>query len=257
VQYKPSLAYSRRVAESKAARAARVKRIVRALDGAYPDVRTALRFASPFELLIATILSAQSTDATVNRTTPELFRAYPDPAALAAADPADVERLVHATGFFRQKAKAIQATARDLVERYDGRVPPVLEDLVTLRGVARKTANVVLGNAFGIPGLAVDTHMTRVNQRLALTAHEDPVQIESDLAELVPRDAWTRYTNQVIHHGRVCCVARKPLCEECVLADDCPKLGVGEPPPRPRAKGAGAKATARKRSAARPRGARR
>jgi endonuclease-3 len=230
-----ALQYSGRVAESKPARAARAKRIVRGLDRAYPDVRTALAFTSPFELLVATILSAQSTDATVNRTTPELFRAYPTPAKLAAADPADVERLVHATGFFRQKAKSIQATARDLAEKFAGRVPDTLEELVTLRGVARKTANVVLGNAFGIPGIAVDTHMIRVNQRLALTEHEDPVKIEADLAALVPRDHWTRYTNQVIHHGRVCCIARRPLCEECPIEADCPKLGVDDRP-KPRAK---------------------
>jgi endonuclease-3 len=223
------------VAESKPARAARAMRIVRGLDRAYPDVRTALAFASPFELLVATILSAQSTDATVNRVTPELFRAYPTPAKLAAADPADVERLVHATGFFRQKAKSIQTAARDLAEKFGGEVPRTLEELVTLRGVARKTANVVLGNAFGIPGIAVDTHMIRVNQRLALTEHEDPVKIESDLAALVPRDRWTRYTNQVIHHGRVCCIARRPLCAECPIEADCPKLGVDDVP-KPRAK---------------------
>jgi endonuclease III len=253
VQYKASVAYSRRVAEPKPARAARAKRIVRALDRAYPDVRTALAFGNPFELLVATILSAQSTDATVNRVTPALFGAYPTPAKLAAADPADVERLVHATGFFRQKAKSIQATSRDLAERFGGRVPETLDELVTLRGVARKTANVVLGNAFGIPGIAVDTHMIRVNQRLALTAHEDPVRIEADLMELVPRDHWTRYTNQVIHHGRVCCIARKPLCGECPLEEDCPKLGVGEAPVRAPAK----KRPAARARAARPRGARR
>ena len=253
MQYKASVAYSRRVAESKPARAARAKRIVRALDRAYPDVRTALAFTNPFELLVATILSAQSTDATVNRVTPELFRAYPTPEKLAAAEPADVERLVHATGFFRQKTKSIQATARDLAERFGGRVPATLDELVTLRGVARKTANVVLGNAFGVPGIAVDTHMIRVNQRLALTAHEDPVRIEADLMELVPRDHWTRYTNQVIHHGRVCCVARRPLCAECPDEADCPKLGV-DVAPAPRAKRS-AKAPA-KRSPARARRAR-
>lgn len=217
------------MAESQKARAERARRIVRALDLAYPEVHTALRFRSPFELLVATILSAQCTDEMVNRVTAELFPRFPDAAALAAADPAEVERIVRPTGFYRQKARAIQSTARGLVEQFGGEVPASLEALVTLRGVARKTANVVLGNAFGIPGLAVDTHMARVNRRLGLTGHDDPVKIEADLAELVPRERWTRYTNQVIHHGRVCCEARRPRCEECPLESLCPKLGVDEP----------------------------
>jgi endonuclease-3 len=171
---------------------------------------------------VATILSAQCTDQKVNQVTAVLFRRFGTPAALAAAEPAEVEALVRPTGFYRQKAKSILAASRDLVERFGGEVPAKLEDLVTLRGVARKTANVVLGNAFGVPGLAVDTHMTRVNQRLGLTSNEDPVKIEADLAELVPREHWTRYTNQVIHHGRVCCAARKPRCEECPLESECP-----------------------------------
>ena len=221
-----SLAYSRRVAESQKARAERAQRIVRALDRSYPEVRTALHFRSPFELLVATILSAQCTDEMVNRVTRELFARFPDAAALAAADPAEVERRVRPTGFYRQKARSIQSAAQGLVERFGGEVPAKLEDLVTLRGVARKTANVVLGNAFGVPGLAVDTHMARVNRRLGLTRHDDPVKIEADLAELVPRAHWTRYTNQVIHHGRVCCEARRPRCEACPLEALCPRIGV-------------------------------
>jgi endonuclease-3 len=181
---------------------------------------------------VATILSAQCTDEMVNRVTAELFDRFGTPAALAAADPAVVERIVRPTGFYRQKARSIQSAARDLVERFGGEVPATLEELVTLRGVARKTANVVLGNAFGVPGLAVDTHMARVNQRLRLTRHEDPVKIEADLMQLVPRERWTRYTNQVIHHGRVCCHARKPRCDECPLRADCPY-------PRARARGKG------------------
>jgi len=218
------------VAESLEERGSRARRIVRALDRAYPDARTALRFDSPFELLVATILSAQCTDEMVNRVTAELFPRFGTPAALAAADPAEVEALVRPTGFYRQKARSIQAAAQGLVEGFQGEVPASLEELVTLRGVARKTANVVLGNAFGIPGLAVDTHMVRVNQRLGLTRHDDPVKIEADLAELVPRAHWTRYTNQVIHHGRVCCEARRPRCEECPLESLCPRIGVGRPP---------------------------
>jgi endonuclease-3 len=210
------------VAPPRKALAERARRIVRALDLAYPDARTALHFRTPFELLVATILSAQCTDQKVNQVTAELFPRYGVPQALAAAEPAAIEAIVRPTGFYRQKTQSIQAASRDLVERFGGEVPEKLEDLVTLRGVARKTANVVLGNAFGVPGLAVDTHMARVNQRLGLTQHEDPVKIEADLAELVPRKHWTRYTNQVIHHGRVCCAARRPRCDECPLHDDCP-----------------------------------
>jgi endonuclease-3 len=214
------------VAESQKARAERAQRIVRALGRAYPDVRTALRFTTPFELLVATILSAQCTDEMVNKVTLELFARFGTPAALAAADPADVERIVRPTGFYRQKARSIQSAAQGIVERFGGEVPGSLEELVTLRGVARKTANVVLGNAFGVPGLAVDTHMARVNRRLGLSRQEDPVKIEADLAALVPRARWTRYSNQVIHHGRVCCEARRPRCEACPLAGLCPRIGV-------------------------------
>jgi endonuclease-3 len=219
------------VAESQKARAERARRIVRALDRAYPDVRTALRFTTPFELLVATILSAQCTDEMVNKVTLELFARFGTPAALAAADPADVERIVRPTGFYRQKARSIQSAAQGIVERFGGEVPGSLEELVTLRGVARKTANVVLGNAFGVPGLAVDTHMARVNRRLGLTRQEDPVKIEADLAALVPRARWTRYTNQMIHHGRVCCEARRPRCEACPLAGLCPRIGVAKRKP--------------------------
>jgi endonuclease-3 len=210
------------VPESQKARVERARRLQRALDRAYPDAAIALRFENPFELLVATILSAQCTDEMVNRVTAGLFARFPTPAALAAADPAEVERIVRPTGFYRQKAKSIQSAARGLVERFGGEVPRTLEELVTLRGVARKTANVVLGNAFGVPGLAVDTHMARVNQRLGLTRQSDPVKIERDLMELVPRARWTRYTHQLIHHGRVCCEARKPRCTECPLRADCP-----------------------------------
>jgi len=200
----------------------RAARIVRVLAKTYPDAECALRHRNPFELLIATILAAQCTDDKVNEVTAVLFERYPSPAALARAKPATVEQLVHATGFFRQKAKSIQATSRDLVEHFGGEVPGTLEELVTLRGVARKTANVVLGNCFGVPGLAIDTHMKRVNGRLGLTANADPVKIERDLSALIPRKHWTDYTHRVIRHGRVCCDAKRPDCEACPLAAACP-----------------------------------
>jgi endonuclease-3 len=209
--------------ESKADLERRALRIAKRLAKAYPDVRTALQFRNPFELLIATILSAQCTDKKVNEVTAVLFRDYATPAALADANPAAIEAIIRPTGFYRQKAKSIQSAARDLALRFGGEVPAVLDDLVSLRGVARKTANVVLGSAFGIPGIAVDTHMTRVNRRLRLTKSDDPEQIERDLAALLPESEWTRFTNRVIHHGRACCVAKSPHCEVCPLAPDCPE----------------------------------
>jgi len=211
------------VAESSEARRRRARRIARELARAYPEAtRTALRYRTPFQLLVATILSAQCTDKKVNEVTRELFRHYGTPGALAEADPAEIEGLVRPTGFYRQKTRSIQTMAADLVERFGGRVPGALEDLVSLRGVARKTANVVLGNAFDVPGLAVDTHMRRVNHRLGLTAHDDPDKIERDLMALLPESAWTDYTHRVIHHGRVCCTARAPRCDACPVRRDCP-----------------------------------
>ncbi len=208
--------------ESEAARRVRAREIVKRLEQAYPDAACALEHRNPFELLVATILSAQCTDKMVNQVTPRLFARFRNARALADAPPSEVERIIQPTGFFRQKAKSIQAAARDIVERFDGTVPGTLEELVTLRGVGRKTANVVLGDAFGVPGLTVDTHMTRVNRRLGLTRHEDPLKIERDLMALVPQEAWTVYSHRVIHHGRVCCEARRPQCERCPLRDLCP-----------------------------------
>jgi endonuclease-3 len=155
-----------------------------------------------------------------------LFRRFATPAALARAEPAVIEEIVRPTGFYRQKAKSIQAAARDLDLHFGGEVPRALDELVRLRGVARKTANVVLGNAFGIPGLAVDTHMQRVNRRLGLTRAEDPDEVERDLAALLPPREWTAWTNRVIHHGRVCCTARRPRCDACPLEKECPKVGI-------------------------------
>jgi endonuclease-3 len=208
--------------ESRTQRAKRALRIVRALAQAYPDARCALDFDTPFQLLVATILSAQCTDQKVNEVTRVLFRRYGTPRALAEADPAEIEAIVRPTGFYRQKTKSILATAQQLVAEHAGSVPKTMEELTALRGVARKTANVVLGTAFGIPGIAVDTHMTRVNQRLRLTESDDPVRIERDLMALVPQSEWTHYTHRVIHHGRVCCTARAPRCETCPLRRDCP-----------------------------------
>jgi endonuclease-3 len=209
--------------ESHDERRRRAGRIAKRLARAYPDVRTALRFSNPFELLVATILSAQCTDKKVNEVTAVLFQQYGTPAALAAADPAAIEAIVHPTGFFRQKAKSIQSVARELVERFGGEVPAKLEELIQLRGVARKTANVVLGSAFGVPGIAVDTHMLRVNKRLGLTRSDDPEQVERDLMALLPDREWIDWTQRVIHHGRVCCDARRPRCEVCPLAAECPE----------------------------------
>ncbi|UCE87799.1 MAG: endonuclease III [Deltaproteobacteria bacterium] len=231
--------------ESAAARRSRAARIVERLARAYPAARCALHYETPFQLLVATVLSAQCTDKKVNEVTPALFRRFPSPRALAEAAPAEVEALVQPTGFFRQKAKSLQAMARDLVERFGGEVPARLDALVTLSGVGRKTANVVLGNAFGIPGLTVDTHMKRVNQRLRLTRHDDPEKIERDLIELLPERDWTDYSNRVIHHGRVCCEARRPQCERCCLRSECPwptRRGAGAGSVR----GAGSRRTGRR-----------
>jgi endonuclease-3 len=200
----------------------RALRIVRRSARAYPEAGCALHHRGPFELLVATVLSAQCTDKRVNQVTPALFRRYPDAAALAAADPAELEELIRSTGFYRQKARSLIDASRDIVERFGGQVPGTMEELLTLRGVARKTANVVLGNAFGVPGLTVDTHMRRIHRRLGLTRHDDPVKIERDLMQLVPRRHWTLYSHRMIHHGRVCCEARRPRCEACPLRPECP-----------------------------------
>jgi endonuclease-3 len=192
----------------------------------------ALVHEGPFQLLAATILSAQTTDEGVNSVTPALFDRYPTPADLAAADPADVERLVHATGFFRSKTRSLLGMAAALEERFGGQVPPAMADLVTIPGVGRKTANVVRSVAFGLPGLPVDTHVGRLSRRLGLTAETDPVKVESDLDALVPARERGGFSLRLILHGRRVCAARKPQCDACVLAPFCPKVGVIEMPPR-------------------------
>jgi len=213
--------------ESRAAKKTRAALIADRLAAAYPAARCSLDFANPFQLLVATILSAQCTDKRVNAVTGPLFRRWPDPASLAAARPADVEAAVRTTGFFRAKAKNVLGCCRALVERHGGEVPQSLPDLVRLPGVGRKTANVVLGSAFGeASGVVVDTHVGRISRRLGLTRQADAVKAERDLADLLPRDHWIAYSHRVIEHGRTVCTARRPRCESCPLADLCPKVGV-------------------------------
>lgn len=196
--------------------------IVERLRSEYPEPECALVHRDAFELLVATILSAQTTDERVNMVTPHLFERYPDAAALAAAPLPDVEEIVKSTGFFRSKSRAIVEMAQDVVQRYGGEVPPRMEDLVTLRGVGRKTANVILGVAFGVPGFPVDTHVTRLTYRLGLTRSDDPVKIEAEVCAMVPRADWTELSLRLILHGRRVCAARSPKCERCVLNDICP-----------------------------------
>jgi endonuclease-3 len=204
----------------------RVQALLAALRAAYPDARCALEHQTPLQLLIATILSAQCTDERVNMVTPALFARYRDAAAFAGADRAELEAMIRPTGFFRNKAKAIQACCRDIVERHGGEVPRSLEALTLLHGVGRKTANVVLGNAFGIPGLVVDTHVTRLANRLGLVREHDAVRIEFALQPIVPEQDWTMFSHWLILHGRRVCHARKPRCSTCPVAAHCPRVGV-------------------------------
>jgi endonuclease-3 len=204
----------------------RARRVTRVLARLYPDAHCALVCDGPLQLLIATILSAQCTDARVNLVTPALFARYPGAAAFAQADQAELERLIQSTGFFRNKARNIILCCRQLVERHGGQVPATMEELVPLPGVGRKTANVVLGNAFGTPGIPVDTHVGRLSQRLGLSTEADPVKIERDLMALLPKKEWTLFAHRMIFHGRQVCHARKPLCGECSLAPLCPRRGV-------------------------------
>jgi endonuclease-3 len=196
------------------------------LAAAYPQAECALVHDNPLQLLIATILSAQCTDERVNMVTPALFKRYPDARAFAEADPAELEAMIQPTGFFRAKTRSIIGCAKALVERFDGQVPPRMEDLVTLPGVGRKTANVVLGVAFGLPGLAVDTHVTRLSARLGLTRQQDPVKIEAEVCKVLPPEKWSDFGLRLIMHGRRVCNARKPDCPTCVLNDFCPSSSV-------------------------------
>jgi endonuclease III len=210
--------------------AARVAAISAGLAEKWPDAVVELDHANAYQLLVATILSAQSTDKMINTLTPRVFARYPDPAALALAEPAELEPMIFSSGFYRAKAKNLIAMARRVVERHGGVVPDTMEGLVDLPGVARKTANVVLGSVFGKnEGVVVDTHVARLALRLGLTTHDDPVKIEQDLMRVVPRDQWSMFAQRLIWHGRRVCFAKKPDCEHCPLAPVCPSAGLGLP----------------------------
>jgi endonuclease III len=212
---------------SRTALVRRARRINRALAGLYPDAHTELNFSSPLELLVATILSAQCTDKRVNLVTPVLFARYRTAADYAAADRAEVEKIIQSTGFFRAKTTSLLGLGQALCERFGGEVPGRLRDLVTLPGVGRKTANVVLGDAFGVPGITVDTHFYRLSHRFGWTSQDDPVKIEHEVGSLIPRAEWTLLSHRMIWHGRRVCHARKPACGACGIARLCPSFGIG------------------------------
>lgn len=214
----------------------RAARIAAALARLYPEARISLDFTTPWQCLAATILSAQCTDKRVNQVTPRLFAEAPDVRAMDAAPAERIERLILDTGFFRQKTRSLKGAARAILKRFGGEVPSRMEDLVTLPGVGRKTANVLLGHVFGQPGLVVDTHVRRLAQRLGLTGETDPDKIEHDLSTLLKPAEWTPFSMRLILHGRTVCHARQPRCEVCALAVDCPRIGVAGAP-RPRAGG--------------------
>jgi endonuclease-3 len=213
--------------ESKKARLQRTAEIIRRLRETYPDAKTALDHENAFQLLVATILSAQCTDERVNMVTPALFKRFPDAPTLAGAKPEELETMIHSTGFFRQKTKSLLGMAHAVVEHHGGQIPASMEQLTKLPGVGRKTANVVLGNAFHIDeGVVVDTHVNRVSNRLKLTTHAEPEKIELDLMQLVPRSEWTHFAHLLILHGRAICKAPTPRCEVCPLADICPSAAL-------------------------------
>jgi endonuclease III len=217
--------------ESPLALTRRARRINRELADVYPDARCELDFGNPLELSVATILSAQTTDKRVNEVTPGLFTRYRTAADYAAADRAELEEMIHSTGFFRNKTSSLIKLGQTLVERFDGEVPNTLNELVTLPGFGRKTANVVLGNAFGIPGITVDTHFGRLTRRWAWTAETDPVKVEHAVGKLIPKKDWTILSHRVIWHGRRICHSRKPACGACPIARLCPSYGEGPTDP--------------------------
>uniref|UniRef100_A0AAU2VHE0 Endonuclease III n=1 Tax=Streptomyces sp. NBC_00003 TaxID=2903608 RepID=A0AAU2VHE0_9ACTN len=217
--------------ESRLAMIRRARRINRELAEVYPYAHPELDFRNPFELLVATVLSAQTTDLRVNQTTPGLFAAYPTPEDLAAANPEEVEAIIRPTGFFRAKTKSIMGLATALRDEFGGEVPGRLEDLVKLPGVGRKTANVVLGNAFGVPGITVDTHFGRLVRRFKWTEQEDPEKVEAEICAIFPKSEWTMLSHRVVFHGRRICHARRPACGACPIAPLCPSYGEGETDP--------------------------
>ncbi|MFP5019285.1 endonuclease III [Pseudonocardia phyllosphaerae] len=217
--------------ESPIGRARRVNRILRALAEAYPHVYCELDFTTPIDLAVATILSAQCTDVRVNQVTPALFARYPTAADYAAADRTELEEMIRPTGFYRNKASSLMGLGAAVVEKYGGELPARLEDLVKLPGIGRKTANVILGNAFDVPGITVDTHFGRLVRRWGWTTEEDPVKVEHAVGALVPRRDWTTVSHEVIFHGRRVCHSRKPACGACTLAVDCPSYGLGPTDP--------------------------
>lgn len=204
----------------------RMREVLRVLELTYPEAECSLTYKNPFQLLVAVILSAQCTDERVNLVTPELFARFPGPKEMAEAKLGDIEHAIRSINFFRNKAVALQSAARAIMEQHGGEVPRDLDKLILLRGVGRKTANVVLGVAFGVPGLVVDTHVGRLSRRLGFTSSLDPVDVEQELCEIVPRERWTEYAHLMICHGRAICMARKALCGECPVARLCPKVGV-------------------------------
>jgi endonuclease-3 len=209
----------------------RVRRMIGLLAQAYPDARWELDFTTPLELTVATVLSARATDSKVNEVTPALFARYHTAADYAHADRAELEDLIHPTGFFHSKATSLMGLGAAIEEKFGGEVPNTLDALVTLPGVGRKTANVILGNAFGVPGITVDTHFGRVVRRWRWTAEEDPAKVEQAIGQLVPREQWTAISNRVIVHGRRVCHSRNPACGVCPLSDDCPSFGAGPTDP--------------------------
>ncbi|MFF3228688.1 endonuclease III [Nocardia suismassiliense] len=220
-----------RQAETQLGLVRRARRMNRTLAAAFPDAHCELDFTTPLELAVATILSAQSTDVRVNLTTPALFAKYPDARAYAEANRAELEEYIRSTGFFRNKANSLIGLGQALLERHDGELPHTMDELVQLPGIGRKTANVILGNAFGVPGITVDTHFGRLVRRWQWTDEEDPVKVEHLIGELIERKDWTMLSHRVIFHGRRVCHARKPACGVCVLAKDCPSFGTGPTDP--------------------------
>jgi len=209
----------------------RARSIYRILTKTYPNVRCELNYKTPYQLLVATVLSAQCTDKRVNQTTPALFKKYPNPKKMAEAEMKDIQRLVKSTGFYRAKAKNIKSLSSKIITEFDGKVPSNLDELITLPGVGRKTANVVLGHAFGIPGITVDTHFGRLSRRFGWSKSQDPVKVEFEVGGLIPKKEWTNLSQHLIWHGRRVCHSRKPACGACPLAKYCPSFGVGEMDP--------------------------